>query len=378
MAASDHVALMVACVVAGVCLQRLVRRRGSDTRAHAGLVGNTPLLELPSLSRQTGCRILAKLEFLNAGGSIKDRVAWRAVLDAERTGALRPGGTIVEGTSGSTGISLALVARARGYACELVVPDDMSPDKRRLLEALGARVHVVKPASIVNEEHYVNVARERARALSGAVFIDQFECAANMRAHYESTAPEIWAQAKGRVDAFVMSAGTGGTLAGVSRFLKQHNPRTRVVLADPHGSSLYNRVRHGVAYASEQAERTVRRHRYDTLVEGVGADRLTANFACALIDDAVRVSDDDAVAMAHRLLREEGLFVGSSSALNCVAAVRTAEALGPGHVVVTILCDGGQRYVTDNLYRIDASHAPGGGPRSSTTYTATAASSSAV
>jgi cysteine synthase A len=313
-------------------------------------VGGSPLVELASLSARTGCRILAKLEMLNPGGSIKDRVAWRAVLEAERTGALLPGGTIVEGTSGSTGISLAFVARARGYACVCVVPDDMSADKRRLLEVLGARVEVVKPASIVNDAHYVNRARALAAALPNGVFVDQFENRANYDAHFEGTGPEIWAQCGGALDAFVMSAGTGGTIAGVSRFLKARCPHVRIVLADPPGSSLHHRVRHGVAYAPQQAERTLRRHRYDTFVEGVGSDRVTGNFARALIDDAVFVPDDETVAMARALLRDEALFVGSSSALNCVAAVRTAEALGPGHTIVTVICDGGQRYTTSKLY----------------------------
>lgn len=351
------VALATAVAVAGwLWTARLAARsRAADSSTEepgpaAAPVGQTPLVELRSLSALTGCRILAKLELLNPGGSIKDRVAWRAVLDAERMGKLRPGGTIVEGTSGSTGISLAFVARARGYACHLVVPDDMSADKMRLLEALGATIDVVKPASIVNEGHYVNRARAYAASLPGGVFIDQFENGSNYLAHLQTTGPEIWAQCEGRLDAFVMSAGTGGTIAGVSRYLKAQDERVRIVLADPPGSSLHHRVRHGVAWAPQQAERTLRRHRYDTLVEGVGADRVTANFARALIDDAVRIPDEETVEMARTLLREEALFVGSSSAMNCVAAVRTARALGPGHTVVTVICDGGQRYTTSKLF----------------------------
>lgn len=366
MAAASRIALAAAGAAFAWAARRLARRvrvGPADERA-AAPVGQTPLVELRSLSALTGCRILAKLELLNPGGSIKDRVAWRAVLDAERAGLLRPGGTIVEGTSGSTGISLAFVARARGYACHLVVPDDMSADKMRLLDALGATVEVVKPASIVNEGHYVNRARAHAASILGGVFIDQFENSSNFHAHLQTTGPEIWAQCARRLDAFVMSAGTGGTIAGVSRYLKAQDPRVRVVLADPPGSSLHHRVRHGVAWAPQQAERTLRRHRYDTFVEGVGADRVTANFDRALIDDAVRVSDEETAAMAALLLREEALFVGTSSAMNCVAAVRTARALGAGHTVVTVLCDGGQRYTTSKLFAsldgFGGSHQSGG------------------
>jgi cysteine synthase A len=341
-------------------LRRLTRRRNPAlARAAMAPVGGTPLVLLTSLSERTGCRLFAKLELLNPGGSIKDRVAWQAVLDAERAGLLRPGSTIVEGTSGSTGISLAFVARARGYRCHLVVPDDMSADKMRLLEALGARVEVVKPASIVNDGHYVNRARALAASLPGGVFIDQFENSSNWRAHVRTTGPEIWRQCGGELDAFVMSAGTGGTIAGVSRYLKARRPSIRVILAEPPGSSLHHRVRHGVAYAPQQAERTLRRHRYDTLVEGVGADRVTSNFARALIDDAIRVPDEETVEMARALLRDEALFVGSSSALNAVAAVRTAEALGPGHTIVTVFCDGGQRYTSSKLYPALAPSASG-------------------
>ncbi|KAG8466246.1 hypothetical protein KFE25_002002 [Diacronema lutheri] len=334
------------------------RRAGTASCAAAAPVGRTPLVELRSLSALTGCRILAKLELLNPGGSIKDRVAWRAVLDAERAGTLRPGGTVVEGTSGSTGISLAVVARARGYSCHLVVPDDMSANKLQLIRALGVTVEVVKPASIVNDDHYVNRARAHAARLPNAVFIDQFESASNFAAHAQTTGPEIWEQCGGRLDAFVMSAGTGGTIAGVSRVLKARDPRVRVVLADPPGSSLHHRVRHGVAWAPEQAERTLQRHRYDTMVEGVGADRITSNFARALIDDAVRIGDDETVAMARALLEHEALFVGASGAMNCAAAVRTARALGPGHTIVTVLCDGGQRYTNSPFFAALVACAP--------------------
>jgi len=311
------------------------------------LIGNTPLIELRTLSRATGCRILAKAEFMNPGGSTKDRVAAAIVVDAERRGTLRPGGTIVEATAGSTGVSLALVARARGYNCLLVTPDDTSAEKQRLMRALGATLEVVKAAGISDPNHAVNVARARAAELGdGSIFCNQYDNLANMHAHEAGTAEEIWRQTGGDVDAFVMGAGTGGTIAGVSRVLKERQPRVRIFLADPPGSALYHRVEHGVAYSLEQQERTARRHRYDTIMEGVGCDRLTTNFSTAQVDEAFRISDDDSIAMAKQLLRDEGLFVGGSSAMNCVGAVHAAAQLGPGHTIVTILCDGGHRYIS--------------------------------
>ncbi|KAF0684857.1 Aste57867_23202 [Aphanomyces stellatus] len=344
----------IAAVLAAVTLYQWMsfKKRASAHHAagiregHAGLIGNTPLVQIPSLSKATGCLILAKAEFLNPGGSSKDRVAKGIIEDAEARGLLTPGGTIVEGTSGSTGISLALLARAKGYKCIIVMPDDQAKEKSMLLEQFGATVEFVKPASIVNAKHYVNQARRRASEIPGGYFADQFENLANTEIHYRTTGREIWEQTNGRVDAFVMSAGTGGTIAGVSRYLKEQNPSIQVVLADPPGSSLYNKVRHNVCYAPQQSERTVKRHRYDTVAEGIGIDRLTANFLHAEIDDAYLVTDNEAVEMARHLLREDGIFVGSSSAMNCVAATRLAKKLGPGHVIVTVLCDSGQRHLT--------------------------------
>jgi cysteine synthase A len=318
-----------------------------------GLVGCTPLVRLESVSAETGCTVLAKCEHLNPGGSPKDRVALELVLDAEERGELRAGGTVVEGTSGSTGISLAQVCRARGYRCVIVMPDDQAVEKRRLLELLGAEVVLVRPASIVNEGHYVNVARRLARETAGGFFANQFENEANWRAHRAQTGPELWTQTGGCVDAFVMSAGTGGTIAGVGRFLRgawvaaqpqrQGRAPVAIVLADPQGSSLLHKVNDGVLFCPEQAERRLRRHRDDSIVEGVGIDRLTANFAQAVVDRALRVTDQEVVDMSRRLLCEEGLFCGSSSALNVAAARRVALELGPGHTVVTVLCGSGVR-----------------------------------
>uniref|UniRef100_K3WK85 cysteine synthase n=1 Tax=Globisporangium ultimum (strain ATCC 200006 / CBS 805.95 / DAOM BR144) TaxID=431595 RepID=K3WK85_GLOUD len=330
--------------------RKLLRRRKQTHEPYphgfTGLIGNTPMLELSSLSKATGCTILAKAEFLNPGGSSKDRVAKGIVEDAERRGLLREGGTIVEGTSGSTGISLSLVARARGYNCVIVMPNDQAKEKSQLLEKFGAHVELVKPASIVNAKHYVNEAKRRAKAIEGGYFANQFENTANYETHYTTTGPEIWRQTNGKLDAFVMSSGTGGTIAGVSSYLKEQNPDIQVFLADPPGSSLYNKVRSNVCYTPQQSEAKVRRHRYDTIAEGVGIDRLTENFLCAKIDDAFLVTDHEIVEMSRFLLREEGLFVGSSSSLNCVAAVRAARKLGPGHTLVTVLCDSGQRHLT--------------------------------
>ena len=311
------------------------------------LVGHTKLIRLESLSAATGCTILAKAEFMNPGGSSKDRIAKGIVLHAKGTGQLPVGGTIVEGTSGSTGISLSLMARATGYNCVVFMPDDQANEKKLVLEKFGTRVELVKPASIVNSQHYVNQAKSFAESSAGdGYFTDQFENMANFQTHYGTTGPEIWKQTSGEVDAFVMSAGTGGTIAGVSRYLKEQNPKVQVFLVDPPGSSLYNKVRMNVCYASEQAEQRVKRHRYDTITEGIGLDRLTQNFLAASIDQAYRCTDKQAVEMSRYLLRNEGLFVGSSSALNCVGAVRAARQLGPGHVIVTMV-----RVVDHTVYR---------------------------
>mmetsp|Transcript_2122 Transcript_2122/g.4873 ORF Transcript_2122/g.4873 Transcript_2122/m.4873 type:complete len:405 (+) Transcript_2122:46-1260(+) len=322
--------------------------RGGVHDGFTGLIGNTPLVRVASLSEETGCEILAKCEYLNPGGSSKDRVALSIVEEAERNGTLREGGTVVEGTSGSTGISLAQVCRARGYRCIIVMPDDQAIEKRQLLTRLGAELELVRPASIVNNGHYVNVARRRAQEIPGGVFANQFENLANFKMHYETTGPEIWRDAEGNVDAFVMSAGTGGTIAGISMFLKSQDPDVRVILADCQGSSLFHRVNDGVLYTREQAERRLRRHRDDTLCEGIGIDRLTANFETGLpaIDEALRVSDQEVVNMSRHLLDQDGLFVGSSSALNLCAAREIARRLGPGHTIVTVICGSGSRELT--------------------------------
>ncbi|KAL4524932.1 hypothetical protein Ndes2526B_g07119 [Nannochloris sp. 'desiccata'] len=309
------------------------------------LIGNTPLIRIASLSEGTGCEILAKAEFLNPGGSVKDRVALEIVQEAFQDGRLVPGGLITEGTVGSTGVSLAMVAASYNCRCFIAMPDDAAIEKSQMLEALGAEVERLRPVSIAHPRHFVNVARRRAASEPNALFADQFENPANFRAHL-LTGQEIWAQSGGRVDAFVSGAGTGGTIAGVSAALKQRNSRIKVYLVDPPGSGLYNRVTRGVMYTSEEAEGKRRKHPFDTITEGVGINRLTANFAKAKVDGAFKSADKESVEMAQYLMRNEGLFVGSSAAVNCVGAVKLARKLGPGHVIVTVLCDGGHRHLS--------------------------------
>jgi cysteine synthase A len=299
-------------------------------------IGNTPLIRLRRVSEETGCEIYGKAEFMNPGGSVKDRAARGIVLDAERRGALRPGGTIVEGTAGNTGIGLAHVCNARGYRCVIVMPDNQSPEKYALIEALGAEVRRIKTVPYSDPNHYQKVAGRLADELPDAVWANQFDNTANRRAHVETTGPEIWAQTAGRIDAFVASSGTGGTVAGVSEYLKSRNTRVRTVLADPPGSALYEYIRNGVVKVTGSG----------SITEGIGIGRVTANMQDAPIDDAVHVEDGETVAMVYRLLREEGLFVSSTSGINVAAAVRVARQLGPGHLIVTILCDNGSKYLS--------------------------------
>ncbi|KAJ2900317.1 Cysteine synthase 2 [Coemansia aciculifera] len=348
------------CVAAGVAVcaavfwPRQQNKKAEVADGVAGLIGNTPLVRIASLSEATGCLVLGKAEFLNPGGSSKDRVALYAIEQAAQAGQLRAGGCIFEGTSGSTGISLAMVARAKGFRCHIVMPSDQAIEKSELLQRYGATVERVEPRSIVDAGNYVNVARRRAAESDGGYFVDQFENPLNFDVHYQTTAPEILGQTKGEIDAFVHGSGTGGTLAGVTWFLKQNVPGVRCFLADPQGSGLANRVNHGVLFADSEREGTRRRQQVDSLVEGVGLNRLTRNFKklllCGakktLLDGAVTVTDADAVRMSRWLMANDGLFVGSSAAINCVAALSIARSLGPGHTVVTILADSGQRHLT--------------------------------
>ncbi|KAL8733530.1 MAG: hypothetical protein Q9181_003546 [Wetmoreana brouardii] len=301
-------------------------------------VGNTPLFRIKSLSEETGCDILAKAE-------------------AEEQGLLTPhsGDTIYEGTVGSTGISLATVCRARGYLAHICMPSDQATEKSDLLLKLGAIVDRVPPAPIIDPMHFVNRARNLAadhtadpKRPGRGYFADQFENPANWQAHLEGTGPEIFQQCGGKLDAFVAGAGTGGTIAGVARFLKPRLPDLRIVLADPQGSGLFNRIKYGVMFDTLEKEGTRRRSQVDTIVEGIGINRVTANLEAGreLIDDAIKVTDDEALAMARWLAEKDGIFVGSSSSVNCVAAARLARDIGPGKRIVTVLCDSGTRHLS--------------------------------
>jgi cysteine synthase A len=299
----------------------------------SGTVGNTPLIRLDRPSAETGCNILAKAEFLNPGGSVKDRAALYIIRAAESSGALRPGGTVVEGTAGNTGIGLAHICAERGYRCVIVIPENQSTEKLELLRTLGAEVRPVPPKPYVDNDNYQKIASRIAAAMPNAIWANQFDNVVNRQAHFETTGPEIWRDTGGAVDAFVCATGTGGTLAGVSRYLKERDPRVRIVLADPQGSALYNWVKTGELKASGSS-----------ITEGIGTTRVTANLEGTAIDDAVAIDDPTCVATVYRLLREEGLFVGGSSGINVAAAVEVARDLGPGHTVVTLLADRGGLY----------------------------------
>ena len=299
-------------------------------------VGNTPLIRLRGASAATGCEIYGKAEFMNPGGSVKDRAARGIVVDAEKRGLLKPGGTVVEGTAGNTGIGLAHVCAARGYRCVIVMPDNQSPEKYALIEALGAEVHRVKTVPYSDPNHYQKVAGRMAGERDGAYWTNQFDNVANRRAHFDSTGPEIWEQTGGRIDAFVSASGTGGTLGGVAEYLKSRDARVRTVLADPPGSALFEFIRNGVLKATGSG----------SITEGIGIGRVTANMQGAPVDDAVHIPDSESVACVYRLLREEGLFLSSTSGVNVAGAIRVAQQLGPGHVIVTMLCDSGSKYLS--------------------------------
>ncbi|EQK99870.1 cysteine synthase [Ophiocordyceps sinensis CO18] len=307
-------------------------------------IGNTPLMRLDRLSRETGCEILAKAEFMNPGGSVKDRAALYVVLDAEERGLLRAGGTVVEGTAGNTGIGLAHVCRSRGYRLVIYMPDTQAPAKVQLLRLLGAEVHPVPAVAFDNPENYNHLARRHAERLAdNAVWTDQFDNMANRRAHLETTGPEIWAQTAGSVDAFTCATGTAGTLAGVTRFLKEASAgRVKSFLADPPGSVLHSYLSSGGKLVERSGS---------SITEGIGQGRVTDNLRpdIDLLDGSLHISDEKTIDMVYRCLDDEGLYLGASSALNVVAAKEVAQKLGPGHKVVTIMCDGAYRYA-DRLF----------------------------
>lgn len=301
-------------------------------------IGRTPLIRLKGPSEATGCEILGKAEFLNPGGSVKDRAALAIVEDAMARGQLKPGGTIVEGTAGNTGIGLALVGNALGFRTVIVMPETQSQEKKDMLRLCGADLRLVPAVPYKDPGNYVHVSRRIAEELAatepdGAIWANQFDNPANREGHRRTTGPEIWEQTGGRIDAFTCATGTGGTLAGVALALKARNPRIRIVLADPMGSALYAWKKTGVLKAEG-----------NSITEGIGQGRVTANLADAPIDDAVQVPDTEALPVIFDLLKQEGLVLGGSSGVNVAAAMQVARSLGPGHTVVTILCDYGTRY----------------------------------
>ncbi len=295
-------------------------------------IGHTPLIRLRLASEATGCTILGKAEFMNPGGSVKDRAAIAIIADAEARGVLKPGGTIVEGTAGNTGIGLTLVANARGYRSVIVMPETQSREKIDFLRMIGADLRLVPAKPFRDPGNYVHVSRRLAEEL-GAVYANQFDNLANRAGHRETTGAEILAQTGGRIDAFTCACGTGGTLAGVSDALKAHSKDIRIVLADPEGSGLYGWVKSGDLSVQGSS-----------ITEGIGQSRVPGNLEGAAIDDAMRIPDAEALEAVFSLLKHEGLSVGGSAGLNVAAAIRVARDLGPGHTIVTILCDGGARY----------------------------------
>ncbi|WP_299410873.1 cysteine synthase A [Acaryochloris sp. IP29b_bin.148] len=298
-----------------------------------GAVGNTPLIRLNSFSEQTGCEILGKAEFLNPGGSVKDRAALFIINDAEKRGVLGPGGTVVEGTAGNTGIGLAHICNAKGYKCLIVIPETQSQEKMDALRLLGAEVRAVPAVPYRDPNNYVKLSGRLAEELDNAVWANQFDNLANRLAHYEGTGPEIWQQTEGKIDAWVTSTGTGGTYAGVALYLKEKNPNLKTILADPMGSGLYSYVKTGDIKPEGSS-----------VTEGIGNSRVTANLEGAPIDDAVQVDDPECLRVIYQLLRQDGLFLGGSVGINVGAAVALAKEMGPGHTIVTVLCDSGTRY----------------------------------
>lgn len=301
-------------------------------------IGRTPLIRLKGPSEATGCNILGKAEFLNPGGSVKDRAALAIVQDAIERGQLRPGGTIVEGTAGNTGIGLALVGNAMGFRTVIVMPETQSQEKKDMLRLCGADLRLVPAVPFKDPGNYVHVSRRIAEELAqtepnGAIWANQFDNLANREGHRRTTGPEIWQQTDGKIDAFTCATGTGGTLAGIALALKERNPDVKILLADPMGSALYAWKKTGELKAEG-----------NSITEGIGQGRVTANLADAPIDDAVQVTDEEALPVVFDLLKNEGLVLGGSSGINIVAAMKVARLLGPGHTIVTILCDYGTRY----------------------------------
>lgn len=302
-------------------------------------VGHTPLIRIKSLSDLTGCHIFGKAEFLNPGGSIKDRAAKGIIARAEKEGLLQPGGTIVEGTAGNTGIGLATLAVERGYKVLITMPNNQAAEKYQILEAIGAEVRKVPPCPFANPDHFYHQAGRLAKSLPNAIWADQFENKANAQAHFEATGPEIFDQLEGNIDVLVSAAGTGGTIGGVSRYLKSKNEKIQVVVADPEGSGVHDYFKTG-EFTGEGS----------SVTEGIGIKRLTANLAQAMVDDALRIDDQTMMDMLFHVANHDGLFLGTSSALNLAGAYRIGQRhRGSGKHIVTFLCDHGSRYASKLL-----------------------------
>lgn len=295
-------------------------------------IGNTPLIRLKWPSEQTGCDIYGKAEFLNPGGSVKDRAALSLVRDAEARGVLKPGGTIVEGTAGNTGIGLTLVANALGYKSVIVMPETQSQEKKDMLALVGADLRLVPAVPYRDPMNYVRYSGRLAEELGG-FWANQFDNVANSMGHYETTGPEIWDQLDGKIDVFTCSVGTGGTISGISRALKERNPDIKVILSDPYGSCLFHHYADGELRAEG-----------GSITEGIGQGRITENLASAIVDDAQQITDAEALDVIFSLVKHEGLVIGGSSGINVAGAMEVAKNLGPGHTIVTLLCDSGTRY----------------------------------
>jgi len=303
-------------------------------------IGNTPLIRLRKASELTGCTILGKAEFMNPGGSVKDRAALAIIEDAERRGTLRPGGVIVEGTAGNTGIGLALVADARGYRTIIVIPETQSQEKKDMIRLAGAELREVPAVPYKDPNNYVKLSGRLAEEMAktepnGAIWANQFDNVANRDGHYRTTGPEIWNQTDGKVDGFICAVGSGGTLGGVSMALKERNKDVVIGIADPMGAALYNYYDHGELKSEGSS-----------ITEGIGQGRITANLEGVAVDVPFQVPDDEALPILFDLLTEEGLCLGGSSAINVAGAIRLAQHMGPGHTIVTLLCDSGQRYMS--------------------------------
>ena len=301
-------------------------------------IGNTPLIKLNYPSKITGCNIYGKAEFLNPGGSIKDRAAKAIILDAIKVGKLKDGGTIVEGTAGNTGIGLGLVGNSMGFKTIIVMPETQSQEKKDALNLIGCELKLVPALPYSNPGNYIRQSETLADELNkseknGVLWANQFDNISNMNGHFNTTGPEIWEQLDGKVDGFTCAVGTGGTLAGVSKYLKEKKENIKIILSDPYGSALYNYYKKDELKAEGKS-----------ITEGIGQGRITENLKQLVVDDAIRINDKEALEMIFKLLKEEGLFLGGSSGINVCGAIKMAEKLGPGHNVVTILCDSGQRY----------------------------------